>query len=83
MDIKSELIKSEIVCDWGMKYYSVIGFGNAKFIGDLQEKKEALKIIMQKYSRNNKSFEYSERTLNKTSLIKVKITEITGKKSGY
>lgn len=83
MDIKSELIKSEIACDWGMKYYSVIGFGNSKFIGDLQEKKEALKIIMQKYSRNNKSFEYSERTLNKTSLIKVKITEITGKKSGY
>ena len=39
---------------------------------------------MQKYSENDaKSFEYSQSALDKTVVIKVKITEITGKKSGY
>jgi hypothetical protein len=39
---------------------------------------------MQKYSRNNaKSFEYSQSALDKIVVIKVEITEITGKKSGY
>ena len=84
VDIKNELIKSDNACNWGMKYYSVIGFGKAIFIEDINEKREALNIIMQKYNENDaKSFEYSEITLNKTAVIKVEITEITGKKSGY
>ncbi len=84
VDIQNELIKSDNACNWGMKYYSVIGFGKAIFIEDINEKREALNIIMQKYNENDaKSFEYSEITLNKTAVIKVEITEITGKKSGY
>lgn len=82
VDIKSELVKSDSACNWGMKYYSVIGFGKTNFIGNINEKKEILDIIMQKYSKNYpKSFKYSENTLNKTAVIKVEITEITGKKS--
>lgn len=84
VDIQNELVKSEITCNWGMKYYSVIGFGKTNFIWNINEKKEILDIIMQKYSKNYpKSFKYSENTLNKTAVIKVEITEITGKKSGY
>jgi uncharacterized protein len=84
VDIQNELVKSEIACNWGMKYYSMIGSGKAYFIEDNNEKEKALNIIMQKYSENDaKSFEYSETALNKTTIIKVKISEITGKKSGY
>ena len=84
MDIKTQIVKSENACSWGMKYYSVIGSGKALFIEDKSEKKKILDIIMQKYSENDtKSFEYSKSALDKTTVIKVEITEITGKQSGY
>ncbi|WP_414470262.1 pyridoxamine 5'-phosphate oxidase family protein [Methanobacterium sp. ACI-7] len=84
VDIKEEIIKAEDACNWGMKYYSVIGSGKAHFIEDIKGKKEALDIIMQKYSGNNASeFKYSLQSLKKTVVIKINITEITGKKSGY
>ena len=84
LDIKTEIIKSENACNWGMKYYSVIGSGKAVFVEDVEEKKKSLNIIMEKYSANDtKSYEYSQSSLDKTTVIKIKIDEITGKKSGY
>ncbi|MGF7117072.1 pyridoxamine 5'-phosphate oxidase family protein [Methanobacterium oryzae] len=84
VDIKNELVKSESACNWGMKYYSIVGFGKAQFIENYDEKKNALDIIMQKYTENdNESFEYSKTALNKTTVIKVEVTKLTGKKSGY
>lgn len=81
VDIENELVISEIACNWGMKYYSVIGSGKAYFIEDINEKENVLNIIMQKYSEENlKSFEYSEKSLNKTVIIKIELTEIIGKK---
>ena len=84
VDIEIEIVKSNNACNWGMKYYSIIGFGKASFINDIQEKRRALDIIVEKYCGNNsKLVEYSKNSLNKTAIIKVKISEITGKKSGY
>jgi len=84
LDIQNELLESEMACDWGMKYYSVIGFGKGYFIEDDQEKKHILDIFMKKYARNSlKKFEYSSNALQKTLIIKVEIEEVTGKKSGY
>lgn len=83
-DIETEVLSSDNACNWGMKYYSVIGFGKAHFIKDEKEKISALDIIMQKYSNKSpKSFEYLKSALDKTTLIKVEIENLTGKKSGY
>lgn len=82
MDIKTELVKSETPCNWGMKYLSVVGFGKAHIINNLQEKREGLDIIMAKYAPG-KSFEYSDDAISKVIVIKVEIKDITGKKSGY
>jgi nitroimidazol reductase NimA-like FMN-containing flavoprotein (pyridoxamine 5'-phosphate oxidase superfamily) len=84
VDIKNELVKSEIACDWGMKYYSVIGYGKVDFIDDIEEKKKVLDIIIEKYNENDlESIEYSKSSLNKVAIFRVEIEEITGKKSGY
>jgi nitroimidazol reductase NimA-like FMN-containing flavoprotein (pyridoxamine 5'-phosphate oxidase superfamily) len=64
-----------------MKYRSVIGFGTASFIGDPESKRHALDLIMRHYSEG--SFEFPEEVLEKTVVIKVEITRMTGKKSGY
>ena len=80
-DIDHELVKSENACKWGMKFRSVIGFGKAYFIENIEEKQAAFDILMQNYT--DKTFLFSEENLRNTLLIKIEIEQITGKKSGY
>jgi nitroimidazol reductase NimA-like FMN-containing flavoprotein (pyridoxamine 5'-phosphate oxidase superfamily) len=76
-DILKELVKSEEPCKWGMKYMSVVGFGRASLIEDVESKKSALDIIMQQYSGT--SFTYNEEAVHKAAIIKVEIEHMTGK----
>lgn len=78
-DIVSEVVRAEKACDWDMKYKSVIILGKASFIDDMNEKKDALNTIMHQYSNN--SFEFPEPMVQHINVIKVQITEITGKTS--
>jgi len=80
-DTEIEIVENEHACEWDMKYKSIIGFGKASFVEDLQEKREALAIIMRHYS--NRSFSFSEQSVAGTAVIKVEIENMTGKQSGY
>jgi nitroimidazol reductase NimA-like FMN-containing flavoprotein (pyridoxamine 5'-phosphate oxidase superfamily) len=80
-DANAELVEEQQACDWGMKYQSVIGFGTAVFIDDVEEKRRALDIIMRQYS--NRSFSFPEHALAGTTVIRVAIESMTGKQSGY
>lgn len=82
MDIRTELLVSDKPCGWTMKYYSVIGFGEAVFLEAMEEKIKALNVIMNKYSGKS-SFEYPVSALEEVAVIKIKIHELTGKQSGY
>jgi hypothetical protein len=82
MDIKTQIVTDENPCNWGMRYLSVIGSGQAQLIDYHHGKREAMDILMAKYSSEN-SFEYSPESLDNVMMIKVEIEEITGKKSGY
>ena len=46
IDTDVELVEAENACDYGMKYKSVIGFGNATFVENADEKEKALSIII-------------------------------------
>ncbi|MGZ3514062.1 MAG: pyridoxamine 5'-phosphate oxidase family protein [Thermodesulfobacteriota bacterium] len=81
IDVDCKLLNAEKPCDWSMKYRSVIGFGKASLLQELQQKKAALDIIMAHYS--NGTYEYPENVMNALSVIKVRIESITGKKLGY
>ena len=80
-DIDHELVEAEKGCNWGTKFRSVIGFGKAYFIENMEEKQKALDIIMQNYTE--KTFEFPEKRLNNTLVGKIEIDQISGKKSGY
>jgi len=82
VDIKHEIVKSEMSCNWSMKYYSVIGFGRAYLVNSFDEKRVALDIIAEKYS-GKASLKYPDSEINKIEIIKVEIETMTGKKSGY
>ncbi len=79
-DVDYEPIKADNACEWGMKYESVIGFGKASFVDDVEAKREALDIIMQQYSSG--VFTYPDAKLKNTIIIKVEIEHMTGKQSG-
>jgi len=78
-DINTEIVKAEDACHWSMKYQSVIGFGKAVLLEDLDEKRKALDIIMSQYSDG--TFQFDDAILKKTLVIKVEIESMTGKQS--
>ena len=80
-DLDHEVVADEEACKWGIKYRSVIGFGKASFVEDLEEKRKGLNVIMEHYS--GRSFQYPESAIENTVVIKVEIESMTGKKSGY
>jgi uncharacterized protein len=81
VDIEGRIVEGEKPCSWGMKYLSVIGFGQAFFIEGNNGKKKALDIIMRKYAGKN-DYSYADDELDKIIIIDLRIEQITGKKSG-
>lgn len=80
VDIQTEIVESEMPCNWGMHYQSVMGFGTAEIVEDPEEKIRALDCIMNKYDgEGSNSYEYSESSLKRTAVIKLTLTELTGK----
>ena len=77
----TEIMEAENACEWDMKYQSVIGFGKASFLKDPDDKRIALIIIMKQHS--DRSFEFSEKAINGTTVIKIEIESMTGKQSGF
>jgi nitroimidazol reductase NimA-like FMN-containing flavoprotein (pyridoxamine 5'-phosphate oxidase superfamily) len=80
IDINTDIVKGDEPCSWGMKYLSVIGFGQAFFLEKADEKKKAFNVLMEKYAGVG-SFSYPEAALKKVLVIDVKIEKISGKKS--
>lgn len=80
-DANAEIVENEEACDWGMRYKSVIGFGKAVFIVDVEEKRKALDIIMRHYSE--RSFSFPDKSIASTTVIRIEIESMTGKQSGY
>ncbi|HID03925.1 MAG TPA: pyridoxamine 5'-phosphate oxidase family protein [Desulfobacterales bacterium] len=74
-----ETVESDKACSWSMKFQSIIGFGKAYLLDGTEEKRKALSIIMAQYS--NQQFDFPEKMLQATAVIKVTIESMTGKQS--
>ena len=84
MDIDHQIYAGEVKdvrngCNWGMKYKSVVGYGNISIISEKQAKKTGLDCIMNHYTDEQEYF-YNEDVLANTTVLRLDITEITGKK---
>ena len=80
-DLDHEVVSDKEACKRGVKYRSVIGFGKASFVENLEEKRLGLDVIMQHYS--GRSFQYPQSAVENVVVIKVEIETMTGKKSAY
>lgn len=77
MDINENVvINDEISCDSYMCYESVCGTGNAVFLEN-DEKVKALTAIMNHYT--GAPVHFDKKTIDKTMVIKIQVSKITGK----
>jgi uncharacterized protein len=79
MDTDVAIVEADDACFWGVRYQSVIGFGEAAVVPDHKEKESALGIIMKHYSQRD--FQFDENMVKATAVIKVVIDSMTGKQS--
>ena len=79
VDIEAQVIPAAKPCAWSMRYRSVVGWGHASLIEDLEAKRRALAVIMRQYT--DRAVPFSEKTLQQTTVIRVEIEHMTGKRS--
>lgn len=80
VDIHHEIIYTGLPCRWSTNYESVIGYGKTSFITEMEQKQKALHIIIDHYSPGS-SYVFPEKNLKEVTVIKIEISQMTGKKS--
>jgi uncharacterized protein len=68
-------------CGWSGKYRCVMGTGEAFILERFEEKVKGLNIVTGHYGGN--WYDFSEQELINVGIIKIEISEMTGKKAGY
>ncbi len=79
MDTDHQIYGGEKGCDWGMSFSSIVGYGNISVISDNSLKTEGLNEIMKHYA-GNREFSYDEEVTARTTLLRLDILEMTGKR---
>jgi uncharacterized protein len=81
VSIDHGVIESEQACDFEARHRTVIGFGRASFIDEEAEKIQVLDRIVARFT--SKQFEYPKTNLHYTSVVRIAIDSIKGKKHGF
>ena len=79
---ETELITPDDPCKYNVRYRSVIGHGQAKFLEDYDEKVRGLTVLSEHYGMEG-PFEFEEWKVNRLCVIKIEIERMTGKESGF
>lgn len=70
----------KMACSYSMRSESAMCRGKVRFIEDMEEKRQALDIIMRQYT--NIDFSYSDPSVRNVKVWKVEIEQMTGKVFG-
>lgn len=76
-DVDQEIVQAEDACAWSVRYRSVVAFGRAFVVEDLEEQRQALDVILAHYGGRPRA--YPEATLQRTAVVKVEIQSMTAK----
>jgi len=79
---ETELITADDPCNYNVRYRSVIGHGQAKFLEDYNEKVEGLTVLSEHYGKEG-PFEFDDWKVNRLCVLKIEIEKMTGKESGF
>ena len=64
-------------CQYGMVYSSVMGCGTARIVEDVEEKKEAMTLLMK--TQTGKDFSFNDRLVSIVAVIRIDVAEYTAK----
>lgn len=81
-DVEAEIVINEDICEYNVRYRSVIGNGKARFVEDYDEKVEGLTVLSEHYGKKG-PFEFEEWKVNRLCIIKIEIEKIIGKQHGF
>lgn len=81
VSIDNGVIESDQACDFEARHRTVIGFGKASFIEEEAGKVQILDQIVARFT--GKHFDYPKASLRATSVIRIEIESIKGKKHGF
>lgn len=66
-----------IPCQYGMAYSSILGIGTAEIVYDVEEKINALAILMK--TQTGKDFEFREKLVSIVNVVKITVSEFSAK----
>ena len=66
-----------VPCQYGMAYSSVMGRGTARIVEDVEEKKEAMTMLMK--TQTGKDFTFEDRLVSIVAVIRIDVAEFTAK----
>ena len=69
--------ESELPCQYGLSYSSVMGKGIAHIVDDVEEKKKAMSILMK--TQTNKDFTFEDRLVSVVAVIRIDVEAYTAK----
>ena len=73
--------EGEVACNYGITYASIMGRGFATLVEDVEEKKQALSILMK--TQTGKDFQFEDKLTTVVSIIKIDTLEFTAKKRPF
>ena len=77
MDCDLAPFEGEKPCQYGLVYSSVMGLGTARIVEDVEEKIEAMKLLMK--TQTGKDFEFNDRLVSIVAVIRIDVEEYTAK----
>jgi nitroimidazol reductase NimA-like FMN-containing flavoprotein (pyridoxamine 5'-phosphate oxidase superfamily) len=69
--------EGKVPCQYGLVYSSIMGRGTACIVEDVEEKKQAMTLLMK--TQTGKDFEFNDRLVSIVSVIRIDVTEYTAK----
>lgn len=78
-DCSYKLTTGDNACSWSSEYESLIGFGYVSFVESMDEKKKAMDLIMQKHGFEGEPV-YDENVFARVMIIKLEVTDMSGKR---
>jgi len=79
MDCSLKLVEAEVAWEYTMEYESVVGSGTIVVCNDSCEKIHALEKLMEKYAKG-KTFHFPEAAIASVTILKLEVSEFTGKR---
>ena len=77
MDCDRMPFEGDKPCQYGLVYSSIMGRGTARVVEDVEEKKQAMAILMR--TQTEKDFEFNDRLVSIVAVIRIDVTEYTAK----